>query len=76
MPTRDIDMKWFTRILAIVGLYYGGLLFAGSLGIGHAFFYYGYKPIQIMIDKDGNKFFVVGAPSYNELESTPKKDSE
>lgn len=69
-------MKWVVRILAAIGLYYGGLLLAGSLGIGNTFFYYGSKPIQVMIDKDGNKFFVVGAPSYNELESTPKKDSE
>lgn len=68
-------MKWIVRILAAIGVYYGGLMLAGSLGIGYSFFYYGTKPVQVFIDKEGNKFFVVGAPSYNELETTPTKDS-
>ena len=67
-------MKWIVRILAVIGFYYGGLMLAGSLGIGHAFFYYGAKPVQVLLDKEGNQFFVVGAPSYNEIESTPKKE--
>lgn len=69
-------MKWIVRILAVIGVYYGSLMLAGAVGIGHAFFYYGAKPVQVIIDKEGNKFFVVGAPSYNEFESNPTPEKE
>lgn len=67
-------MKWITRALALIGVFYGGLMLAGSFGIGHSFFYYGQEPIQVLIDQHGNKVFVIGNASYNELNITSNRE--
>lgn len=68
-------MKWVVRFLAVVGLYYGGLMLAGSLGIGHSFFYYGRQPVQVYIDKDDNKAFVVEIPSHAVVDPDSPKET-
>lgn len=61
-------MKWITRFFAVIGLIYSGLMLAGSLGIGHTFFYYGVQPISVVIDEDGSEYLVISAPSHNKLD--------
>lgn len=57
-------MKWVVRFFAVIGLYYGGLMLAGMLGIGHAFFYYGSDPVQVLND-DNSTVYIVERPNYN-----------
>ena len=58
-------MKWIVRFLALVGLWYGGLIFISTLGIGHSIFYYGPDPVQRLIDKDGTQILIIGKKEYN-----------
>ena len=59
-------ITWITRIFAVIGLIYSGLMVAGTLGIGYSLFYYGNEPISVIINEDGAKYLVISAPSHNQ----------